>query len=231
MSSMTLGLGPDNSSGVKNSAAVGTGTSVAGSGLDGLSVTADGAGKSKSRKEFVAPARDLDTVLVKKSGDWGLHLFLKVLAGHQVKDGHFERRCRVGSEVDDPRELKKDPFVAKRTPTGDLMITFSTDPEKLKSRYERFAIVSADLKRELAVGRLEGNTVIFPDSKGIPDNALIVRQPYSFVGDRLGGKYLSFAESKMFRTNVVESLLKRSKCCRVGVALGAGKEQAKSHAA
>jgi hypothetical protein len=196
--------------------------------IDDLAVSAD---PSNSRKEAGRKIRQLDSILVKKVGDWGPHLFLKIIAGHIVINGSYERRPRVGAEVADPSKLRVDPFVAKRSPTGEVMAVFSTDPEKLKKRYETFELRSADKRQKFSTGRLEGNTVVFPGSQNVPDDALIVRQPYSFTGRALKADYLAAAEKYILGTQVIESLLRRNKSCTVGSAIEAGLKPSKGKAA
>lgn len=193
------------------------------SGLEDLSVRADKGERVKTQRTLAFIPRDIDVVTKRVGADGGLKLFLKIIAGQMVEKGALESRPRVGAEVPDPSKLGKDPFVAKRTPTGDIMITIDGDPDKIRKRYEGFFIVSSDQRRVLSVGKVEGNTVTFPDTRGVPDNALIVRQPRSIIGS-----YLSPVEKTLLGNAYLTSLFKRAKSCTVGAACVAGLNQEKA---
>jgi hypothetical protein len=208
------------------SAARGSGLEKSGlekSGLEELSVKADKGERVKTQQSLAFIPRDIDVVTKRVGGDSGLKLFLKIIAGHMVDKGVVESRPQVGAEVADPSKFWKDPFVAKRTPAGDIMITIDGDPDKIRKRYEGFYIVSSDQRKVLSIGKVEGKTVIFPDTRSVPDNALIVRQPRSVIGS-----YLSPVEKTMLGKPYLTSLVKRTKSCTVGAACMAGLAQEKA---
>jgi hypothetical protein len=181
--------------------------------MDDLEVTADGAKKVAKQTVFESGKIKQGTETV--GGDGGLKAFLLKIAHIPVKDPQVISRPKTGSEIS-PLQAR-DPFIAKRSPSGEVQLMLDGDPDKLKKRYQGFFLVDSNKREVLSAGRLEGNTVTFPDSANFRENTLIVLQPKSIIGTGTLGSL----EQRVLGSSVVQSLCQRSKFCSLGAALQA----------